>query len=43
MIQGKGLYKWADGRTYDGDWLQNKMHGSGLFYWEDGRRYEGEY
>ena len=40
-IQGKGTYKWADGREYTGDWFMNKMHGSGVFKWQDGRRYEG--
>ena len=27
MIQGVGVYSWADGRVYNGDWFQNKMHG----------------
>lgn len=38
-----GIYNWSDGRRFDGDWRNNKMHGSGLFTWSDGRRYEGEY
>eukprot|EP00969_Alexandrium_andersonii_P196175 8667331-Alexandrium_andersonii.AAC.1 len=36
-----GVYQWADGRKFDGDWLNSKMHGSGVFSWADGRRYEG--
>lgn len=34
---------WADGATYEGDWVDNKMHGHGVFTWVDGRRYEGAY
>lgn len=43
MIEGFGEYKWADGRSYEGYWLQNLMHGQGVYIWTDGRRYEGEY
>lgn len=28
---GKGVYKWADGRYFDGDWVANKM--SGVFFY----------
>jgi hypothetical protein len=24
---GKGLYYWADGSKYDGDWKDNMIHG----------------
>lgn len=37
------MYTWADGRQYNGDWINNKMHGRGIFTWADGRRYDGEY
>jgi hypothetical protein len=37
------MYIWKDGRIYNGEWLDNKMHGTGLFTWPDGRKYEGEY
>ena len=43
MIEGKGCYKWADGRVYDGDWKENQMHGKGKFTWKDGREYVGEF
>jgi len=42
-INGKGIYKWNDDRTYEGDWINNKMHGKGIFIWKDGRKYIGEY
>lgn len=41
---GMGLYRFADGQYYIGDWLNNKMHGHGLLYWFDNQiRYEGDF
>lgn len=37
------MYQWADGRCYEGEWLNNNMHGKGLYTWKDGRKYDGEY
>jgi hypothetical protein len=37
----EGVYEWADGRRYEGDWLDNNMHGKGVYTWKDGRKYEG--
>ena len=34
---------WSDGRKYEGDWKNNKMHGNGMYTWADGRKYMGEY
>ena len=36
-----GRYQWSDGRTYNGDWKNNKMDGKGEFSWADGRKYIG--
>lgn len=36
-------YVWSDGRTYTGEWKDNKMHGHGEFKWLDGRSYTGYY
>ena len=30
---GNGVYSYKDGRTYDGDWVENKMEGLGIFIW----------
>ena len=30
-----------NGRSYEGEWKNGKMHGSGKFIWEDGRVYQG--
>jgi hypothetical protein len=37
------VYTWSDGRKYEGEWKNNKMHGKGTFTWSDGRKYVGEY
>lgn len=41
---GMGIYRFADGQYYIGDWLNNNMHGHGLLYWFDNQiRYEGDF
>ena len=42
-ICGKGVYKWTDGREYNGDWLNNRIEGEGIFKFADGRVYTGHY
>ncbi|CAJ1413004.1 unnamed protein product [Effrenium voratum] len=42
-IHGAGVYRWSDGRKFEGQWAHNRMHGYGLFTWVDGRSYEGQY
>ena len=37
------MYKWSDGKSYEGDWLNNKMHGWGHLIWPDGKQYIGEF
>jgi len=27
---------YSDGRVYEGEWWNNKMHGKGIFDWPDG-------
>jgi hypothetical protein len=41
--EGLGKYTWADGSTYDGQWLDNKINGYGTYLWKDGRKYWGEW
>ena len=36
-----GIYKWKDGRLYNGAWSHSRMNGHGIYQWPDGRRYEG--
>lgn len=40
-MHGRGLFTWADGRSYDGEYFEDKKQGYGVFNWPDGRRYEG--
>ena len=37
------IHQWADGRKFNGDWENNKMHGEGIFEWNDGSHYEEEW
>ena len=37
---GTGVYVWADGKRYEGEFLNNKLHGEGVFT-EEGRTYVG--
>ena len=32
-MHGKGCFKWADGRTYIGEYKEDKKHGYGVFKW----------
>ncbi|EGR31959.1 MORN repeat protein [Ichthyophthirius multifiliis] len=42
-FHGKGIYKWADGSTYDGMWKNDQMQGFGTFIWPDGKKYMGQF
>lgn len=32
-MDGKGLFIWPDGRSYEGEYKDDKKHGQGLFTW----------
>jgi len=32
-MDGKGLFIWPDGRSYEGEYKDDKKHGIGLFTW----------
>lgn len=40
-MEGFGIYIWADGRRYEGQYHNDKKSGYGVYYWTDGRKYEG--
>ena len=42
-MNGKGNLKWADGREYRGEFLDDKRDGYGEFTWKDGRKYKGDW
>ena len=37
------LFKFDDGNSYEGVWLNGKQHGHGIYTWADGDRYEGDW
>ena len=41
--EGKGVYKWSDGRVYEGDYVNDQRHGHGHFVYPNGDHYVGSY
>lgn len=42
-MNGRGITIWADGKQYDGEYVDDKKQGYGVFTYENGRRFEGEW
>ncbi len=42
-MHGKGKITWPDGKSYTGDYEDDKKHGEGIFEWPDGRKYIGSW
>lgn len=42
-MHGKGDFKWANGRHYVGEYVEDKKEGYGEFTWNDGRSYKGQW
>ena len=40
-MHGSGVFTWADGRRYEGEYVDDKKEGHGVFKWPDGRQYDG--
>ena len=43
MMQGRGVFKWADGRKYEGDYYRDLKHGKGKITWPCGKYYDGQW
>ena len=43
MHSGKGVYEFANGTVYEGEWLMNLFHGYGYFIDATGHKWEGEF
>lgn len=41
MKHGYGTYNWANGSSYSGNWIENKIEGYGEYLWKDGKTYKG--
>jgi len=42
FVQGHGVYKWANGAVYEGDYVDGKKHGDGKMVYPDKGCYEGK-
>ena len=42
-MNGYGIFKWPDGRKYEGDYKKDKKEGFGIYYWPDGRIFRGNW
>jgi len=43
IIEGRGVYVYADGDRYDGEFRNGKPHGRGIFITKDDARFEGNF
>ena len=43
LLHGYGIYRWANGDVYYGEFKQNYHDGQGYKRWADGDEYCGEY
>jgi hypothetical protein len=35
------LIRWPDGKSYEGEYVDDKKHGKGEFKWADGKKFVG--
>lgn len=42
-MEGKGLYIWADGRRYEGQWVRGERQGEGVMTMPNGEKYGKKY
>ena len=40
-MHGKGECIWPDGKSYTGEYADDKKNGYGVFKWTNGKTYEG--
>ena len=40
---GKGKFMYKNGRSYEGDYVNDKKHGYGVYTWENGSTFEGSW
>ena len=42
-MEGRGVFKWPCGKSYEGSYKNNKREGFGVFSWADGRKFKGDW
>ena len=42
-MHGNGVFKWSDGKIYDGQFVDDKRDGFGTMTYPDGKIYRGEW
>jgi len=42
-MHGKGKMIWPDGRSYDGEFSEDKRNGQGIMHWPDGSEFNGRW
>lgn len=42
MKNGHGIFNWADGSVYEGDFKDDQFHGKGEYTRADGKHYKGK-
>ena len=43
LFHGKGVLKFPDGATYNGEWEAGTYHGKGEYVSKDGKKYKGQF
>jgi hypothetical protein len=43
MLNGKGIFKFNDGRKFEGEYKEGKRNGKGIFIGANGDKFQGEY
>lgn len=43
LMEGYGIYHYANGDVYEGNWLNGLQHGYGIYTFTDGHVYEGDW
>lgn len=41
--EGTGVFRWASGNIYDGEFKDDERHGKGIMTWTDGSQYNGDW
>ena len=42
-MEGRGVFRWPNGRVYEGNFVNNKKSGNGKMTWPEGNYYDGEW